>query len=191
MKRDIYADPLEVLGQSCYGCIYAQESVGQLVSCDGYRFVRRCDQYSGRRAMTKTDEDQIVALLRAWYRWQLGYSPNLGSGRASATCRDFKIPNSRFDDVLAESDQRRLDAEQREWAAQAQQVDACVDSLHWTLRASIQTEMANAEVKAEIWRNARITREQNEIYYREAKVKLMPMFVDRALMHSEEAIFEK
>lgn len=68
---------------------------------------------------------------------------------------------------------------------QSELVDACVDALGWEHRAAIQISMKNKRCGADVWSNARISKEESHLKYQEAKEFLFPRFLSKGLIKAE------
>lgn len=134
--------------------------------------------FGKEQVMTREESDQIEALVLGWYRWTAAYRPNLGAGRVSIYARGVS--------EAADSDADEI--EQKLAAAQAEQVDVCIDSLRWQLRAAIGIHAGNKAAGARVFNNPRLTPEQQHAAYQEAKAELMPALRRRGLVRSAPAV---
>ncbi|MFY3456952.1 hypothetical protein ACOTJD_09845 [Achromobacter xylosoxidans] len=128
--------------------------------------------FGKEQVMTREESEQIEALVMVWYRWTSAYRPNLGAGRVSIYARGV---SEAVDGDADEIDQRLA-------AAQAEQVDVCIDSLRWQLRAAIGIHAGNKAAGARVFSNPRLTPEQQHAAYQEAKAELMPALRRRGLI---------
>ncbi|MCZ8402198.1 hypothetical protein O9570_12135 [Achromobacter xylosoxidans] len=81
--------------------------------------------------------------------------------------------------------------DQRLAAAQAEQVDVCIDSLRWQLRAAIGIHAGNKAAGARVYSNLRLTAEQQHAAYQEAKAELMPALRRRGLIRCQPSVAPK
>ncbi|CUR82594.1 hypothetical protein [Achromobacter xylosoxidans] len=125
--------------------------------------------------MTREESEDIEELLLAWYRWTAGYRPNLGAGRVSIYARGVSDSETYVD---AEYIDERIDT------ARAELVEVCVDELRWQLRAAIGVHAGNKAAGSVVFRNPRLTPEQQHAAYQEAKVALLPLFYKRGLIRA-------
>lgn len=128
--------------------------------------------FGKEQVMTREESEQIEALVMVWFRWTRAYRPNLGAGRVSIYARGMR--------ESVETDADEID--QRLAAAQAEQVDVCIDSLRWQLRAAIGIHAGNKAAGACVFSNPRLTAEQQHAAYQEAKAELMPLLRKRGLI---------
>jgi hypothetical protein len=129
--------------------------------------------------MTQDQSEQVEELLIQWHRYQDMYSPAVGFPRCDPTCRDYQIPG-RLTDA-----ERSAMSEAKIWKHRSEQVDLCVDKLHWEQRAAIQVSMKNKRCGFSVWNNPRISQEDSHRHYQEAKTLLYPMLVSRGLIKQE------
>ncbi|MFY1914825.1 hypothetical protein ACOTB6_24940 [Achromobacter xylosoxidans] len=101
--------------------------------------------FGKEQVMTREESEQIEALVMVWFRWTRAYRPNLGAGRVSIYARGMR--------ESVETDADEID--QRLAAAQAEQVDVCIDSLRWQLRAAIGIHAGNKAAGACVFSNLR------------------------------------
>ncbi|WP_240806363.1 hypothetical protein [Achromobacter dolens] len=130
--------------------------------------------FGKEQVMTREESEQIEALVMVWFRWTRAYRPNLGVGRVSIYARGMR--------ESVETDADEID--QRLAATQAEQVDVCIDSLRWQLRAAIGIHAGNKAAGACVFSNPRLTPEQQHAAYQEAKAELMPLLRKRGLIRS-------
>lgn len=137
--------------------------------------------FGKEQVMTREESEQIEALLLEWFRWTRAYRPNLGAGRVSIYARGVS--------EAVDSDADEID--QKLTAARAEQVDVCIDSLRWQLRAAIGIHAGNKEAGARVFSNPRLTPEQQHAAYQEAKAELMPALRKRGLIRSTPSVAPK
>ncbi len=130
--------------------------------------------FGKEQVMTRDESEQIEALVMVWFRWTSSYRPNLGAGRVSIYARGMR------ESVETDAD----DIDQKLAAAQAEQVEVCIDSLRWQLRAAIGIHAGNKAAGACVFSNPRLTPEQQHAAYQEAKAELMPLLRKRGLVRS-------
>ncbi len=122
--------------------------------------------------------DEIDAVLTEWYEWSQAYEPALGYGRASASCRDFKISNQWMDyDDLSDTVDRQLRA------ATGEAVDPLIQTLSLNHRVAVMTAVRNFVAGAVVFRNPRNPATQ-DTDYAEAKRALLPGLIAKGLLHS-------
>ncbi|WP_246216154.1 hypothetical protein [Paraburkholderia agricolaris] len=120
--------------------------------------------------------DEIDAVLTEWYEWSQAYEPALGHGRASASCRDFKISNQWMDyDDLSETVDRQLRA------ATGQGVDPLIQKLSLAHRVAVMTACRNFVAGSVVFRNPRSPTTQ-DADYAEAKRLLRPALIAKGLL---------
>jgi len=201
--RSENSDPAECISGLFLGCENKDRlriAGGVCVLCAiGERHGKRCCAYLEKKTMTLDESNQIEELLTAWYRWQLGYFPDLGMGRVDPTCRGF-AENDRHSTI-----EERTDAAERKARKKtAEQVDLSVDTLPWQQRAQIQIHMQcklepqraaareaqlNAECGVSVWHvPRRIDIAENHVIYQEAKFALLPELRRRALIKAESEL---
>ncbi|WP_348995659.1 hypothetical protein ABFG95_06875 [Achromobacter sp. HNDS-1] len=134
--------------------------------------------FGKEQVMTREESEQIEALVMVWYRWARAYRPNLGAGRVSVYARGVS--------EIAYSDADEID--KRLATAQAEQVDVCIDSLGWQLRAAIGIHAGNKAAGACVFSNPRLTPEQQHAAYQEAKAELMSVFRRRGLIRCASSV---
>lgn len=120
--------------------------------------------FGKERVMTREESEQIEALVLVWFRWTRAYRPNLGVGRVSVYARGMR------ESVETTADEIDL----RLAAAQAEQVDVCIDALRWQQRAAIGVHAGNKAAGARVFNNPRLTPQQQHAAYQEAKAELLP-----------------
>ena len=121
--------------------------------------------------------DPAEDLIMTWYYWARSHREFLGHANGSPMFRAAKSGITR--DASAERDERDL----RIARMQAEQVDACIDSLPtWKMRSAVDLHAACRAARATVYRNPSMTPEQLHEAYQEAKELLVEMFVDRGLM---------
>lgn len=120
--------------------------------------------------------DEIDAVLTEWYEWSQAYEPALGHGRASASCRGFKISDQWMDyDDLSEVVDRQLRA------ATGEAVDPLIQTLSLAHRVAVMTAVRNFVAGAVVFRNPRSPATQDSDYA-EAKRLLRPGLVAKGLL---------
>lgn len=120
--------------------------------------------------------DEIDAVLTEWYEWSQAYEPALGHGRASASCRDFKISDQWMDyDDLSDTVDRQLRA------ATGEAVDPLIQNLSLVHRVAVTTAVRNFVAGALVHRNPRSPHTQ-EADYAEAKQLLRPALIAKGLI---------
>ncbi len=134
--------------------------------------------FGKEQVMTREESEQVEALLVEWFGWTRAYRPNLGAGRVSIYARGVS--------EVADSDADEID--QRLAAARAEQVDVCIDSLRWQLRAAIGIHAGNKAAGAVVFSNPRLTPEQQHAAYQEAKAVLIPALRRRGLIRNAPVI---
>lgn len=120
--------------------------------------------FGKEQVMTREESEQIEELVMVWFRWTRAYRPNLGAGRVSIYARGMW--------ESGETDAEEID--QRLATAQAEQMDVCIDSLRWQLRAAIGVHAGNRAAGARVFNNPRMTPQQQHAAYQEAKTELLP-----------------
>lgn len=121
--------------------------------------------------------DETDAVLTEWYEWSQGYEPALGYGRASASCRDFKISNQWMDyDELSEIVDHQLRA------ATGEAVDPLIQRLSLVHRVAVMTACRNFVVGAFLFRNPR-SPETQDTDYAAAKETMRPALLAINLIH--------
>ena len=129
--------------------------------------------FGGTLAMTRDESEQIETLVMQWYFWTSGYRPHLSGPRVAAFARGAAS------EYVHET---RDDVDARIRAATAEQVDVCIDALRWQLRAAIGIHAANKAAGNEVYRNPRLTPEQQHAAYQEAKAELLRPLAARGLV---------
>lgn len=120
--------------------------------------------------------DEIDAVLTEWYEWSQAYEPALGHGRASASCRDFKISNQWMDyEDLSEVVDRQLRA------ATGEAVDPLVQKLTLAHRVAVMTACRNFVAGALVFTNPRSPATQDSDYA-DAKRLLRPGLLAKSLI---------
>ncbi|MYZ41405.1 hypothetical protein [Schauerella aestuarii] len=127
--------------------------------------------------MTQEDSEQIEGLLMDWYRWANAYRPHLGAPRVSAYGRGMSDTDSFTDGEEADT---------RIFNAQCKAVDVCLDELTWQARAAVGIHTANKACGNAIYKNPRLSPQQQHQEYQRAKLDLLPMLVKRGLMRVSE-----
>lgn len=185
--RGIYRDPLETLiaieSVTCKGCPHEQtyEFFGamQTICAIGNKHGDRCEQYGKRQPNMTTSAiaaDEIDAVLTEWYEWSQAYEPALGHGRASASCRGFKISDQWMDyDDLSEVVDRQLRT------ATGEAVDPLIQKLSLSHRVAVMTAVRNFVAGALIHRNPRNPATQ-DADYAEAKRLMRPGLFAKGLI---------
>jgi hypothetical protein len=183
----MYRDPVEALivveRATCKGCpherTYEFIHTMQTICAIGKTHGERCEQYGKRQTNMTTSAiaaDEIDAVLTEWYEWSQGYEPALGYGRASASCRDFKISNQWMDyDELSEIVDHQLRA------ATGESVDPLIQRLSLVHRVAVMTACRNFVAGALVFRNPR-SPETQEADYAEAKALLKPQLSAKGLI---------
>jgi hypothetical protein len=169
----------------CCGCPHERnyEFIGhmQTICALGKTHGNRCEQYGKRQTNMTTSAiaaDEIDAVLTEWYEWSQAYEPALGHGRASASCRDFKISNQWMDyDDLSEVVDRQLRA------ATAEAVDPLIQKLSLEHRVAVMTAVRNFVAGAVVFGNPRSPQTQ-DADYAEAKLLLRPGLFAKNLIRS-------
>ena len=123
--------------------------------------------------MTREDSDAVEDLLMVWYYWAKADRPQLSHSRTSP---GFELMER--SDVYVDSD----DIDARVNAYDAEQVDVCINELPLMMRAAIGVHTANKAVGKTVFRNNRMTPEEQHRQYQEAKVQLMPMLRKRGVL---------
>jgi hypothetical protein len=143
----------------------------------------RCQQYGKRQPNMTTDAiaaDEIDAVLTEWYEWSQAYEPALGHGRASASCRDFKISNQWMDyDDLSDTVDRQIRA------ATGEAVDPIIQKLSLDHRVAVMTAVRNFVAGAVVFRNPRNPATQ-DADYAEAKRLMCPALFAKGLLASSK-----
>ncbi|PQV50988.1 hypothetical protein [Paraburkholderia sp. BL21I4N1] len=120
--------------------------------------------------------DEIDAVLTEWYEWSQAYEPALGHGRASASCRDFKISNQWMDyDDLSDTVDRQLRT------ATGEAVDPLIQKLSLDHRVAVMTAVRNFVAGAAVFRNPRNPSTQ-DADYAEAKRVMRPGLLAKSLI---------
>lgn len=127
-----------------------------------------------------TERCKILSLryrfARWGYEWSQAYEPALGHGRASASCRGFKISDQWMDyDDLSETVDRQLRA------ATGEAVDPLIQKLSLNHRIAVMTAVRNFVAGALIHRNPR-SPDTQDADYAEAKLLLRPGLIARNLI---------
>lgn len=129
----------------------------------------------GALIMTRDESEQVEDLIMTWYRWTLGYRPHLDGPKVSPYCRGADAAAGDTNATAEERDDRLA-------VATAQQVEPCIMSLHWQLRAAIGIHAGNRAAGAAVYRNPRLSAEQAHQQYQQAKVELLPLLSRRGLV---------
>ena len=184
-----YGDPLEAMvateKPTCAGCPHERtyEFIGsmQTICAIGNMYGTRCEQYGKRQPNMTTSAiaaDEIDAVLTEWYEWSQAYEPALGYGRASASCRDFRISNQWMDyDDLSETVDRQLRA------ATGEAVDPLIQKLTLAHRVAVMTAVRNFVAGSVVFCNPRSPATQ-DADYAEAKRLLRPQLITKGLLAS-------
>ncbi|MEK6420009.1 MAG: hypothetical protein V4801_10410 [Burkholderia gladioli] len=126
--------------------------------------------------MTENESEQVEAVLREWYRWQIRQSHAVLLSHfyrpEDRTCRGYVTPTTETEDDE--------DAYQGADDMQSEQVQLCVDLLPTEQRAAISVSMRNKECGAQVWSSARV-RAAHEAY-QAAKETLLPMLIRRGVV---------
>lgn len=125
--------------------------------------------------MTQTQSTQIDDLLMAWFYWNNADRAMLGHSRVAPSCR-----NAERTDVYADGD----DVDARINTYKGEQVDVHINTLGVQHRSAIGIHTANTAAGNQIYRNPRMTREEVQAKYLEAKELLLPMFKRADLLNS-------
>ncbi len=131
-----------------------------------------CKRNEMATQMTDDESAQVEDLLQVWYAWTSRYRPALGAPRASIYALGLESS-----DVYADADEvdARIEAEQ------ARQVDACIDTLSTLHKSAVGIHAANRYVGRQIFRNPRLTAENQHALYLEAGQTLLHLFLNRGL----------
>ncbi|WP_458025314.1 hypothetical protein [Paraburkholderia caledonica] len=185
--RGLHRDPLLILidgkQPTCAGCPHERtyEFIGdmQTICAIGNTHGHRCEQYGKRQINMTTNAiaaDEIDAVLTEWYEWSQAYEPALGHGRASASCRDFKISNQWMDyDDLSDTVDRHLRA------ATGEAVDPLIQKLALPHRVAVMTAVRNFVAGSLVFRNPRSPATQ-DADYAAAKLLLRPALIAKNLI---------
>lgn len=120
--------------------------------------------------------DEIDAVLTEWYEWSQAYEPALGHGRASASCRGFKISDQWMDyDDLSEVVDRQLRS------ATGEAVDPLIQKLSLAHRVAVMTAARNFVAGSWVFRNPRSPGTQ-DADYAEAKAIMRPALHAKGLI---------
>lgn len=138
--------------------------------------------FGKEQVMTREESEDIEGLLQGWYRWTAGYRPNLGAGRVSIYARGVSDSEVFHD---ADYIDERIDT------ARAEQVEMCIDELRWQLRAAIGIHAGNKAAGTVVFRNPRLTPEQQHAAYQEAKAALLPAFYKRGLIRTRANVAQR
>lgn len=189
LPQRAYHDPLAAMvateQPACNGCPHERtyDFIGsmQTICAIGNTHGNRCEQYGKRQTNMTTNAiaaDEIDAVLTEWYEWSQAYEPALGHGRASASCRDFKISNQWMDyDDLSETVERQLRA------ATGEAVDPIIQKLSLDHRVAVMTAVRNFVAGALVFRNPRNPATQ-DADYAEAKRLMRPALIAKSLIQS-------
>ena len=128
--------------------------------------------------VTKDESDQLEDILLTWYYWPRAHRPQLGHSRVSP---GFKHADS--SDVYDDADDQ--DAKVNRYIAE--QVDVCLSTLPVEQRAAVGIHTANRAAGNAIYRNPRMSSEQQHIAYQAAKDTLLPMLRKRDLIAAKAA----
>ncbi|MDQ2139570.1 hypothetical protein RBI14_15500 [Alcaligenaceae bacterium B3P038] len=131
----------------------------------------------GRLVMTKEESEQIEELLMGWYRWAKTYRPNLGAPRVSAYGR-----GASDSDVHADGD----DIDARIYVEQCKAVETCLNDMSWQARAAVGIHTANKACGNDVYRNPRMTKEQQHEEYQRSKLDLLPRLQRRGILRNVE-----
>ncbi|AHG63171.1 hypothetical protein [Advenella mimigardefordensis] len=126
--------------------------------------------------MTQNESAQMEELLQVWWRHNRAYRPALDAPKACPFTREAKP-----DDTYIDGDE--IDA--RIAANQAEQMEAEIDLLPFMHRAALSVTVGNKVLGNTIFKNPRISREEQHRMYQEAKEQLLMPFVRRGLMARE------
>jgi hypothetical protein len=177
--RITYGDPLAALiateQPTCTGCPHERtyEFFGamQTICAIGMNHGQRCEQYGKRQSNMTTSAiaaDEIDAVLTEWYEWSQAYEPALGYGRASATCRDYKISKQWMEhDELSDTVDRQLRK------ATGEAVDPLIQRLSLSHRVAVMTAVRNFIAGSLVFTNPRSPATQ-DAHYAAAKEALRP-----------------
>ena len=125
------------------------------------------------QVMTREESDGIEDLLLTWYEWARGYQPALGMPRIAPYGR-----NAGTDDTRTEGDE----VDSRLNAYTAEQVDLCLDNLTWQMKSAVGIHVANKSAGNAVFKNPRMTVEEQHAAYLEAKIQLLPLLRKRSLL---------
>jgi len=137
------------------------------------RAKERLDRAFSEGFMTQDESDQIEELVMTWYHWAKAGREHLGYSRVSPMFRDMDRS-----DVYTDPEEYDL----RIAAAQAEQVDVCLNQLPAIMRSAVGIHAANQDAGGEVYRNPRLTREEQHRVYQEAKEALYPMLRKRDMV---------
>lgn len=129
------------------------------------------------RPMTQNESAQMEELLQIWWRHNRAYRPALDAPPACPFTREAKS-----DDTYTDGDE----IDSRIAAEQAEQMEAEIDLLPFMHRAALGVTVGNKVLGNTIFKNPRISREEQHQMYQEAKEQLLMPFVRRGLMQREE-----
>lgn len=115
--------------------------------------------------MNQETSERIEELLQIWYDWENSYRPALGAPSVSCYSKSHRASDGSSDPDAADEKLNRIKAEA---------VDACVDELPWQQRSSIEMHFHNKRARHQIFRNPRLTPEQQHMFYQAAKADLLP-----------------
>lgn len=135
--------------------------------------LRRVPADRQERDPVREEADRAEALIMDWYHWTKGYRPKLGVGRVAAFARGM-VPDDAY--VDSEAVDERLNA------TRCQQVDLCIDELPWQQRAAIGVHAGNKAAGACVFRNPRLSPQEQHAAYLEARAALLPALRRRGLL---------
>ena len=125
-------------------------------------------------AMTQDESLRVEELLQTWFDYEDSYRPALGAPRVSPSCRGHD-PGKIHDT----GDDR--DAKLNKITAEA--VGACVDELHYLMRAAIGVHFRNKRAGTSVQRRPRLgSFEEMHEKYQEAKEVLWPKLKRKGLV---------
>jgi len=123
--------------------------------------------------VTKDESAQLEELLMIWYHWSRAHREQLGYSRVSPGFKDADTS-----DVYDDADDQ--DAKINRYIAE--QVDVCLSTLPVEQRAAVGIHTANAAAGNAVYRNPRMSSEQQHVAYQAAKATLLPMLRKRDLV---------
>jgi hypothetical protein len=160
-----YRDPLLILIRREEQAARRAARPGGAVTTDPFGAI-----WIGRKqAMNNDTSDMIEGLLTDWYHW----------ARAGREFLNFRRDSPMFRGCIPDSPPDAEDVDLLIAAKTSEQVDLCMNELPIMHRAAVGVHIANAAAGAEVFRNPRLTREQQHALYQEAKVRLLPLLEER------------
>jgi hypothetical protein len=125
------------------------------------------------RVMTRDESERIEELLQMWFEWTQSYKVKLGYPRAAPYFR-----NAGTDDTRTEGDE----VDMRLNAVTAEQVALCLDGLPLMMKSAVGIHMGNWYVGNAVFKNPRMTPEEQHSTYLAAKAALLPLLRKRSLL---------